>query len=253
LRFETFAWLACAVAPFVGSFLGVVIERMPAGRSILHPRSSCDHCGHRLGFRDLIPVVSWLISAGRCRYCGRMLGGFYPAIELAATAIVASALLALPDGPIPTVSVSIALGWTLLTVAWIDARWLILPDSLTLPLIAAGLLAAWATGQPVLEHMLGAAIGFVGLASVAAAYHRWRGREGLGLGDAKLMAAAGSWLGWEALPDVLLIGAVAGLMLGSWLGRRGDVDMMRLRVPFGPPLALAFWSIWLLGPIVPYG
>ncbi len=250
MRFTTFAWLACAAGPLIGSFLGLVIERVPAGRSVLWPRSSCDHCGHQLGFGDLVPLASWLASAGRCRYCGRQLSGFYPGIEAAATAIVVSALLALHDLPIPTVSLSIVLGWTLLTLAWIDARWLILPDVLTLPLIPAGLLAAWAMGAPIVDHAFGAAIGFAGLAVVAAAYRRLRGRAGLGLGDAKLMAAAGSWLGWRALPDVLLIAAIAGLTLAAWLARRGDEDLAHLRVPFGPPLALAFWSVWLFGPIV---
>jgi leader peptidase (prepilin peptidase)/N-methyltransferase len=185
---------------------------------------------------------------GRCRHCGRTIGGFYPAVELAAGAIVVSTLLALPDTPILTRCLSFGLGWVLLALAWIDARWLILPDGLTLPLIPAGLLAAWLMDAPIVDHALGAAIGFAALAAVAAVYRRLRGRVGLGLGDAKLMAAAGSWLGWEALPELLLIAAVGGLALGVWRARRAGEDLAQAKVPFGPPLALAFWVVWLFGP-----
>jgi leader peptidase (prepilin peptidase)/N-methyltransferase len=238
------------VALLAGSFIGVVIARLPTGRSLIGPPSSCEHCGHRLAVRDLVPLVSWLASAGRCRYCGQALGAFYPLVELAALAVAGSALAVLPTGSWTLLVVSLGLGWTLLALAWIDARWLILPDALTLPLIAAGLGVAWLLDAPVLDRLIGALVGFLALVAIAAGYRRVRRRPGMGLGDAKLMAAAGAWLGWPALPGVLLVAALAGLLVASILAGRRRQDWSRLRIPFGPPLALAFWLTWLLGPIV---
>lgn len=139
-------------------------------------------------------------------------------------------------------------GWWLLALALIDLRTFRLPDALTLPLVAAGLLLA-ATGVPgglalpsPADAALGAAAGFVGLAGIRWLYARVRGVEGLGLGDAKLAAAGGAWLGWAALPWLLLVAASAALA-GAWLvhrSLRGD-----LAVPFGPALALALWALLL--------
>jgi leader peptidase (prepilin peptidase)/N-methyltransferase len=239
--------LAALVA---GSFIGVVIARLPAGRSIVGPPSSCDHCGRRLAARDLVPLASWLASAGRCRHCGHALGAFYPLVELAALAVAGSALAVLPERSASLLVVSLVLGWTLLALAWIDARWLILPDRLTVPLVAAGIAAAWLLGAPLVDRLIGAVVGFLALAALAAGYRRVRGRDGMGLGDAKLLAAAGAWLGWQALPSVLLVAALIGLVVAAGLAARRRRDWSRLRIPFGPPLALAIWLAWLFGPIV---
>lgn len=233
-------------APFVGSFLGVLIERLPAGRPVVWSRSACPHCGGTLAVRDLIPLVSWLANRGRCRLCGARLSTFYPAIETHALVIALWALLVVPGWP---GWVTCGLGWVLLALLVIDWRHLVLPDVLTLPLIPAGWLVAWGLEPSrLLAHLLGAAAGFLLLWAVAVVYRRLRHREGLGLGDAKLLAAAGAWLGWEALPGVILIAAAAGLAGALVAARRaGALDPER-PLPFGPYLAGAFWIVWLYGP-----
>jgi leader peptidase (prepilin peptidase) / N-methyltransferase len=238
-------WPVLLAAPFVGSFLGVVIDRLPAGRPLVLGRSRCDACGATLAASDLVPVASWLWRRGRCAYCGAELGLFPPIIELAALAVAASAAAVLSGWLLP---VSCALGWALLTLAVIDQRHFLLPDALTLPLIPAGLLVAWAIDPAlVMSHLLGALAGFAALALIALAYGRLRRREGLGLGDAKLLAAAGAWLGWQALPGVLMVAAVAALAVALARSVAGDTLSATTKIAFGSYLALAFWLAWLLG------
>lgn len=245
---QLFAALLLVVgAPAVGSFLCVVADRLPAGRPIVGGRSACEHCGHRLGFRDLVPVLSWLASRGRCRMCGASIGFRYPAIELAATGIAVWSLMVLPGW---LAGAGAVLGWTLLTLAIIDWRHLVLPDRLTLPLVVAGLAVAWAIEPTKLvDHGAGALIGYVVIVAIAAAYRHWRKREGIGMGDAKLFAAAGAWVGWQGLSSVLLASAAAGLavaLIEARLTRRLAADRER---PFGPYIAGALWLTWLYGPI----
>lgn len=240
--------LALLVAPFVGSFLGVVVERLPEARPIWLARSRCDHCGAPLGARDLIPVLSWLARRGRCG-CGKVrLSAFYPGIELAALAVAVPAALVLSGW---LLWVSLALGWTLLALAAIDLRHYLLPDALTLPLIPAGLAVAWLIEPGRLgDHALGAVAGFMGFAVIAWLYRRLRRREGLGLGDAKLLGAGGAWLGWQALPGVVLIAALGGLALALAGAAGGGKLTATSRIAFGSCLALAFWLVWLFGPVV---
>ena len=191
------ACLALLIAPFVGSFLGVLIERLPAGRPVLLGRSACDHCGRMLAVRDLVPLVSYLARRGRCACGEARLSAFYPAIELAALGVAMSAVAVLSGW---LLWASLGLGWALLALAAIDLRHLVLPDILCLPLIPAGLAIAWALDPALLpDHALGAILGFAAFVAIAFVYRRLRGREGLGMGDAKLLAAAGAWLGWRAL------------------------------------------------------
>jgi leader peptidase (prepilin peptidase) / N-methyltransferase len=242
-------WLLAAIlAPFVGSFLGVVIERVPSGRSIVFGRSACDHCGGTLSARDLVPLVSWLARRGWCR-CGQArLSWFHPGIELAALAVALSAATVLSGW---LLWASLGLGWTLLALAVIDSRALVLPDSIVLPLIPTGLMVAWVVDPGLFpDHVLGALAGFASFAAIARVYRRARGREGLGLGDAKLLAAAGAWLGWQALPGVVLIAAVSGLAFALAASLGGGKLAWTSRVAFGPHLALAFWLVWLFGPVV---
>ena len=240
--------LAIILAPFVGSFLGVVVERLPAGRSIVSGRSRCDHCGETLTARDLIPFVSYLARGGWCS-CGRApLSWFHPGIELAALAVALSAAMVLSGW---LLWASLGLGWTLLTLAAIDWREFVLPDIITLPLIPSGLVVAWAIDPGLLSgHALGALAGFAALALIASVYRRLRSREGLGLGDAKLLAAAGAWLGWQALPSVVVIAAACGLALALATTLGGVKLGWTSRIAFGPHLALAFWLVWLFGPVV---
>jgi leader peptidase (prepilin peptidase)/N-methyltransferase len=241
------ALFALLIAPFVGSFLGVVIERLPAGRPILRGRSQCAQCGETLKPRDLVPLVSWLARRGRCG-CGKVrLSPFYPAIELAALGVALSAVTVLSGW---LLWASLALGWTLLTLAVIDWRHYWLPDALTLPLIPAGLAVIWAIDPARLgAHLIGAVAGWVAFAALAWLYRRLRGREGLGGGDAKLLGAAGAWLGWPALPSIVLVAAGAGLALALARAAGGTKLAAKERIAFGPYLALAIWLVWLLGPL----
>jgi leader peptidase (prepilin peptidase)/N-methyltransferase len=241
--------LALLVAPFVGSFLGVVIDRLPTGPPLLLGRSACDECGRRLRPAELVPLVSYLAQRGRCG-CGRIrLSPFYPAIELAALAVAASAAFVLSGW---LMWASLGLGWTLLALAAIDLRHYLLPDVLTLPLIPAGLAVAWALDLDLVpEHLLGALLGFVVFAGIAWLSRRLRGRHGLGLGDAKLLAAAGAWLGWAALPSVVVIGAAIALALALAQALGGAKLALTGKLAFGPHLALAFWLVWLFGPLIP--
>ncbi len=244
--FETL--FALLVSPFVGSFLGVVILRMPEGRPILFGRSVCDQCGRTLAVADLIPLASWLWRRGRCACGEARLGLFYPGIELAALAVAASAAAELSGW---LLWASLALGWTLLALATIDLRHYWLPDRLTLPLIPAGLLVTWLVDPAGLEgHALGALGGFLGFAGIAWAYRRLRRRAGLGLGDAKLLAAAGAWLGWPALPGLVVVAATLALAVALVRAAAGERLAAGTRIAFGPYLALALWLFWLYGPLV---
>jgi leader peptidase (prepilin peptidase)/N-methyltransferase len=240
-------WGLVVAAPFIGSFVGVLIDRLPARRPLVWARSRCGHCDAVLAPRDLVPLASWLATRGRCRHCGVRVGWFYPAVEVAALGIAIVSLTA--DRGLDA-WVDAALGWWLLALAWIDWRHLILPDLLTLPLIALGLAAAWVLAPGELwDRVAGAACGYLGLWLVAWAYRRLRGREGLGLGDAKLLAAAGGWVGASGLPSVLAGAAIAGLATAGGLMATGTRLDRHSALPFGPFLAAATWLVWLLGPI----
>lgn len=242
-------WIwAIVAAPFIGSFLGVLVQRLPAGQPVAWARSACPHCGRQLAAIDLAPVVSWLFLGGRCRYCASPLGLFYPGIELAALGLAVWAALSLPGALL--IWAGSLLGWALLAAAIVDARHLLLPDVLVLPLIPAGIvLHGWIAPDRWLDHSLGAAIGFVLFAAIAAFYRRLRAREGLGLGDAKLLAAAGAWVGWAGLPSVIFLGAVFGLLTAFVLRLSGHPVDRVTELPFGPGLAVAFWLVWLYGPL----
>ncbi len=242
--FDASAWGAVLVAPFIGSFLGVLIRRLPEGRPIGWTQSQCEGCGTTLSARDLMPVLSWAAARGRCRYCGQWLGWFYPGVELAALGI---ALIAAFFDQGVEIWLDCILGWTLLALSWIDAQHWLLPDKLTLPLVLAGLASALIFDPGELtDRALGAALGYVALRAIAFLYRRLRGRDGLGQGDAKLLAAAGAWVGATALPQVILIAALAALFAAGCL----RVSCVRLgpfsALPFGPFLALATWLVWMM-------
>jgi len=230
-------------APFVGSFLGLLVVRLPAGEAVVLGRSRCRSCGATLGPLDLVPLLSWAASAGRCRHCRAELGWFHPGIEAAALGVALWSVLVVPGW---LAWASAGLGWTLLALAVIDHRHMFLPDALNLPLIPAGLaVAALMPAGGLAHHLAGVAAGAASLGAVAWAYRRVRGHEGLGLGDVKLFAAAGAWVGWQGLPSVLLIGAATGLAAAVILGRARPGQP----VPFGPYLALGLWLTWLYGPV----
>ncbi len=239
--------LPILIAPFVGSFLGLLIVRLPVGGRVLFARSACQACDHPLGPADLVPVFSWLASRGRCRHCDAPIGAIHIAIELAALALAAWAATIVSGW---LLWASCVLGWTLLALAVIDWRHQILPDQLTLPLVVFGLGVAYAVhAEGVAHHAIGAAAGFAAFAVIGWAYRRVRRREGLGLGDAKLLAGAGAWVSWTGLPGVVLTAAVMALMAaiaGALAGRALRSDT---RLALGPYLALGTWLVWLYGPI----
>jgi leader peptidase (prepilin peptidase)/N-methyltransferase len=238
--------LPILAAPFIGSFLGCVIRRLPAGRSVLAGRSACDHCGATLQARDLVPFFSWAWGRGRCRFCGAALGWFYPGVEAVAI-LVPLAAIAFDAGDPVRLWLDCLLGWALVTLAWIDIDHYTLPDVLTLPLVLAGLgVTAWEAPDTLTDRALAAAIGYLLFRAVAYLYRRWRGRDGLGEGDAKLVAAGGAWLGLAALSWLILGAALAGLAaagLALLAGRRLDRTSA---IPFGPFLALALFALRLL-------
>ena len=244
-----YGWLPpVVVAPIIGSFLGVLIVRLPAGRPIGWARSVCDSCERVLAPRDLVPVVSYLAARGRCRFCGAAIGRFPLAIELAALSVALWAA-SLDSGL--RLWADCLLGWTLLALAWIDAEHMILPDALTLPLVLAGLGAAFLFDPAtILGHAAGAGAGYLLLRLVEILYRRLRGRDGLGEGDAKLFAAAGAWIGWWGLGDVLLIAALAGLGVALAGAVRGRTLAAHSAIPFGPCLAVGTWLVWLYGPAI---
>ncbi|HVY17111.1 MAG TPA: A24 family peptidase [Rhodopila sp.] len=238
------AWILAAIlAPFIGSFLGVLITRLPEGRGVVFGRSRCDHCGHALAPPELIPLASFLLSGGRCRYCREPIGLLAPGVELAAVAVVGWSATAMRGADL---WLSCIFGWTLLTLAWIDLRTLTLPDCLTLPLVLTGLGAmAWLNPADLPNHALAAALGYLLLFGTAWVYRVLRGRDGIGLGDAKLLAALGAWLGLESLPMVLFVGACLGLLAAIALRLSGREVSAATAIPFGPCLALSGWLLWL--------
>ena len=228
------------VAPFVGSFCGVLIARLPAGQGVILGRSACPSCGHALGPAELVPIASFLALRGRCGWCAAPIARYHLWVELAALAVALWAATTGADAAL--LWASCALGWTLLTLAWIDAQTFRLPDALTLPLILAGLAEAlWLEPDALTQRAFGAATGYTAFWALALAYRRLRGREGLGMGDAKLLAAGGAWVGLAGLPAVMLTAALGGL---AWALRRGRPDPLE-RVPFGPFLATGVWVVWL--------
>lgn len=237
--------IAVLLAPFVGSFLGVLVRRLPDGRPVALGRSACESCGHVLGARDLVPLASYAWLRGCCRFCAARIAPAHPAIELASLAVAVVAVIV--DGADePRMWGGCVLGWMLLALAWIDWTHMRLPDVLTLPLVLMGLVVTWALDQDAIaDHAAAAALGYLAFRLIAAVYRWRRGREGLGQGDAKLLAAAGAWVGLADLPDVMLGGAIIGLLVvgARWL--RGERVGGGTVLPFGPCLAAATWLVWL--------
>lgn len=243
-----FLWpaLGALAGLIAGSFLATLVLRWPRGDS-LGGRSRCDSCGAQLGVKDLVPLLSFVLARGQCRHCGARIDWRHPAIELTAALIGAFALLAVPG---PAGFAGALLGWVLLALLVLDAEHFWLPDALTLPLLALGLLLGLGT---IAERLLGAAVGGGGLLAVALLYKALRGREGLGLGDVKLLAALGAWLSPALIGPLILLAALMGLALAGWdaLRTRGadgspsaDCGEPR-RIPFGACLAAAGFPMWL--------
>lgn len=242
------AVLAAVTGLIVGSFINLVAMRLPKREPIAWSRSRADCCGRVLSARELVPVASWLVQRGRCLQCQAEVGARHPMVELAGAGVGVWAVMASPS---PTEAVLTALfGWHLLLIALIDADEFWLPDRLTLPLGAGGLIAAASLpDRAVLDALLGAALGFAALWALGTIYRRVRAKEGLGGGDPILFGAIGAWVGWIGLPSVLLWACAAGL---GWVAARG-LARRPVRtdepLPFGPFIAVGGWLTWLYGPI----
>lgn len=227
----------------IGSFLATLILRWPEGRSVITGRSSCDHCGHQLRARELIPVVSFLIQSGKCRQCGSKIASDHVAIEMAAALIGGLALFAAPD---VQGLAGAGFGWLLLTLAALDVKHHWLPDRLTVILALSGLLASLLIVSPTfLDRLTGGLAGYAALAIVAAAYKYIRGRDGLGGGDPKMLGAIGCWLGWQALPLVILGASLVGILVAISWRLRGESVTRESMLPLGSLMAVAAFPIWL--------
>ncbi len=241
--------LPVLLAPVVGSFLGVLVVRLPDGRKVALARSECDSCHAVLSARDLVPLLSYVVLGGRCRFCGAPIGRLHPAIELAALLVAITVVAAAGPGrgdagQMAWLWSGCILGWGMLALAWIDWRCFRLPDVITLPLLLLGLGAcALLDPQALSEHAAAAVAGYLAFRAIAWSYRRLRGREGLGAGDAKLLGAGGAWLGLAGLPILVLLAALATLAVAV-LSTRGRLGL-GAPIPFGPGLAGSAWVLWL--------
>lgn len=243
---ESLAWpLALGVLGLIaGSFLATLVIRWPEGRSVARGRSACDACGRTLGAGELVPLLSALASRGRCWGCGARIDIRHWQVEAACGAAGALSGWVTPglEG-----AAGALFGWLLVALAALDVAALWLPDALTAPLALAGLGAGLlGLEPPLIDRAIGGAAGYLLLMAVAFGYRRWRGREGLGGGDPKLLGAIGLWLGWRMLPFVLLLASAAGLA-AVLVARLAGRDIARdTPVPFGALLAAAAYPLWLV-------
>jgi leader peptidase (prepilin peptidase)/N-methyltransferase len=239
-------FLPVILGPFIGSFLLVTVLRYPEMHGVALGRSTCPACHSTIAARDLVPLLSWTLLKGRCRNCAAAIGWRYPAVEIGAAAIAVWAATATSGW---LLWATCGLCWTLLAASLIDLRCYRLPDFLTLPLLAAGLaITAWASPLDLTDHAIGAALGYTVLAGIGWLYRALRGRDGIGLGDAKLLAAGGAWLSWQALPGLVLVAALLALAAAAAIRLlRHEPLTAATRVPFGPYLAAAIWLAWLYG------
>lgn len=228
----------------IGSFLATIVIRWPLGQSVISGRSRCDNCHRQLRAADLIPVVSYVMRAGKCAQCGAKIVSDHLVIELGAGLIGGLALYAAPD--VAGVAGAI-FGWFLLTLAALDAKCHWLPDRLTLSLAVIGLAASYFVEEPdLLNRLIGGAGGFLALFLIGWGYRQLRGREGLGGGDPKLLGAIGCWLGWSALPLVLLGAALVGLLAALVLRLRGEGVTADTALPMGSFMAIAAFPLWIV-------
>ncbi|MFP6730615.1 MAG: prepilin peptidase [Alphaproteobacteria bacterium] len=232
------------IAPITGSFLGVLYHRIPAGRNIGLDRSACDDCGHVLSAIDLLPVVTWLATRGRCRHCGVSISAFYPAIEIVALGAVLWAWTEYTGWQVWVTSI---LGWNLMALILINHTHKSLPGAKILiwPLAALGLAVAWfAAPGTIIDHLIGAVVGFVLGRMFDQSDQKLYGHLGLGSQGAALVCACGAWLSWRGLPDVTVLLLVM-TMLASMIKSQGGKG-----IPGGACLAIGLWLAWLYGPMI---
>lgn len=252
-----FTGLVFLLGLLVGSFLNVVIHRLPkmmetewqaqcaelrgevpetaAAYNLATPRSACPACGHGITALENIPILSWLVLRGRCSACGVAIGKRYPLVELL-TGLLSAAVAWKWGATLETLG-ALCLVWTLIALAFIDFDTTLLPDSLTLPLVWLGLLFNL-NGHfaPLHDAVIGAIVGYLVLWSVYWLFKLATGKDGMGYGDFKLLAAIGAWLGWQMLPVTILFSSVVGAAIGIAMVVFVKHDS-RVPIPFGPYLA----------------
>jgi leader peptidase (prepilin peptidase) / N-methyltransferase len=241
--------LAGMVGLTVGSFLNVVITRLPQGEAFGLGRSRCPQCHRKLPWHDIIPLVSYLWLRGQCRYCGTPIPRRYLLVELASALLALALWLTFPGSLL-----LLAYGpfvMALLALSVIDLEQGLLPDAITLPGIALGLLLSlFLPGLDFLETLSGALIGAVFFQGIAWAYKKWSGRAGMGGGDVKLLALIGAFLGLESLPWVIFTSATLGTLTGlAWVLAKAQWQSGEWRtipLPYGPFLAVGA-LIYLFG------
>jgi leader peptidase (prepilin peptidase) / N-methyltransferase len=264
-----FVALCAIVGLVVGSFLNVVIHRLPKmlerqwqrecaelegerpnatpRYNLIVPASACPGCNHRIRALENVPVLSYLALRGKCSACGMRIPARYPAVELLSGAL--SAYVGWHFGPGWTAAAALLFAWSMIALAFIDLDTFFLPDTITLPLVWAGLLAQLLHPLPevtLADAVIGAVAGYCALWSVFWLFKLATGKEGMGYGDFKLLAAIGAWLGWKALPLVILLSSLVGTLIGvvlMFLRRQGRDTP----IPFGPYLVVAglialFWG-----------
>ncbi|AVR95569.1 prepilin peptidase [Pseudoduganella armeniaca] len=261
------AILAAIFGLLIGSFLNVVIYRIPAmmaresdnyvaaesGQPLPHterfdlvlPRSACPHCGHQITAMENVPVISWLALRGKCSQCKARISARYPLVEAFTSAL--SALLVWQFGSGTMGLATLLFAYLLIALTFIDADTQLLPDDLTYPLLWAGLLINLnGTFVPLQDAVIGAAAGYLVLWTVYWLFKLATGKEGMGYGDFKLLAALGAWLGWTMLPTIILLSSIVGALVGIGLivfARHGRGNP----IPFGPYLAAAGMIALLFG------
>ncbi|MFB2873359.1 prepilin peptidase [Aeromonas jandaei] len=271
--FHSLPWLYFSLvflfSLMIGSFLNVVIHRLPImlerewqaeyrsyfspdeeqatepRYNLMVPRSACPHCGHAITALENIPLLSWLWLKGRCSECQAPISARYPLVELL-TALL-SVAVAMVISPGWGTLAALLLTWVLVALTFIDLDKMLLPDQLTLPLLWGGLLFNLIGGFATLaDAVIGAMAGYLVLWCLYWAFKLLTGKEGMGYGDFKLLAALGAWLGWQALPIILLLSSLVGAIIG--------ISLIALRkhhqgnpIPFGPYLAIAGWIALLWG------
>lgn len=232
--------------PEVESAVNTLGQHENAQRSLnlLFPSSACPHCGHRLAIWENIPLVSFLLLRGRCRGCQKKISFRYPVVEF--ITVVFSLLTAHHFGPTLMTLCALTFLWSLIVLVMIDLDFQLLPDDVTLSLLWLGLLISiWHVFISPVQAIVGVLVGYLVLWSFFHLFKLVTGKEGMGYGDFKLFAAIGAWVGWSLLPMVILFSAIVGSIVGVFLLLRGHES--QVPIPFGPYLASAGWVVLLYG------
>jgi leader peptidase (prepilin peptidase) / N-methyltransferase len=245
LTYETLAVVVLAwLGLSVGSFLNVVIHRLPRKSSVVRPGSRCPGCGYELRWFDNIPVLSWLFLKGRCRKCRTPISIRYPIVEI--LTMLVFLLHWWVFGWTVLLWVRIGFACALIALFAIDLEHHLLPDRITLPGVAVGLIVSLIVPPGILDAILGTILGGGVLWAIGEAYYRYSGQEGMGGGDVKMLAMVGAFLGWKLVLVTLVLSSVTGSLIGMTViaARRGD---MKYALPYGTFLAAAALLASLVG------